>query len=83
MSKTKQLNENSSDISEQKKNEIKRAATIMHAVEMASAFQLYSYRIISHEEFFTSVNELVHTFQKNLANASSVKADQNGQTYIP
>lgn len=45
-----------------KKQETERASAITLAIEMASAFQLYSYRVISHEAFFQQTTDLVNQF---------------------
>lgn len=39
-----------------------QSAAILHAIEMASSFQLYSYRIISHAQYIERVKELVQLF---------------------
>lgn len=46
--------------------EIKRTSAILLAVEMASSFQLYSYRIVNHTEFYERCQELVNTFKQSL-----------------
>lgn len=51
----------------------RKGSAIMHAVETASAFQLYSYRIISHEQFISRVEELIALYQ------SQTKALSNGE----
>lgn len=53
-----------SKLTQQEKNQ---SAAIMHAVEIESSFKLYSYRIISHEQFVSRVTELTQLFQKNIS----------------
>lgn len=43
---------------QQKAQEKLQASAIMHAIETASNFQLYSYRVISHEAFLNRSIEL-------------------------
>ncbi len=45
-----------------------RASSIMHAIEIASNFQLYSYHIISHEVFVKRTIELTQLFAVNTKN---------------
>lgn len=40
-----------------------KAAAIMHAVEVKSSFELYAYRIISHEQYIGRIIELVELFE--------------------
>ncbi len=43
-----------------------KAAAITHAVEVKSAFELYAYRVISHEIFIKQITDLTQFFIKNL-----------------
>ena len=40
-----------------------KANAIMHAIEVKTSFELYAYRIISHEEYQARITELVEIFQ--------------------
>ncbi len=48
------------------KDEAIKSASIMHAIEIDSAFKLYSYRIISHEQYVARVQNLVQLFNHNM-----------------
>lgn len=57
-------------------DEVRKAAAIMHAIEVKSSFELYAYRIISHEEYLSRIEELIQIFQK------STKSSSNSQPYV-
>lgn len=42
-----------------------KASSIMLSVEIESNFKLYSYRIITHQQFTARVNELIQHYQNN------------------
>lgn len=44
------------------KEEAYKAAAIMHAVEVKSSFELYAYRVITHEQYLSRIKELVDIF---------------------
>jgi hypothetical protein len=46
-----------------------KAAVIMHAVEVKSSFELYAYRIISHEQFQQRIIELSELVLLEIKNA--------------
>lgn len=39
--------------------EKKRAIAIEHALEVKSAFEMYAYRIVSHEQFIERIDDLI------------------------
>lgn len=51
------------------KSDHERSVAIMHAIEIESNFKLYSYRVISHEQFLARSKELVQYFQSEMKNA--------------
>lgn len=42
------------------------SAAIMHAIEMESNFKLYTYRIISQDQYITRTKELIQFFDQTL-----------------
>ncbi len=46
--------------------EREKSSAIMLSINLESAFKLYSYRIISHEQFVSQTKELVSLFTKNI-----------------
>lgn len=48
------------------KDEAVKSAAIMHAIEVDSAFKLYSFRIISHEQYVSRIQNLVTLFNQNI-----------------
>lgn len=58
---------------ETKKEELEKdaikATAIMHAIEVSSSFKLYSYRIISHEQYIQRITELVGIFTHQISKA--------------
>ena len=50
--------------------EAQLSASIMHAVEIDSSFKLYSFRVISEEQFINRVLELTQIYKTNFKNES-------------
>jgi hypothetical protein len=48
------------------KEERVKTASILHAIEIESAFKLYAYRVVSHENFITRVAELIQLYTKTV-----------------
>jgi hypothetical protein len=48
------------------KSDHQQSVAIMHAIEIESNFKLYSYRVISHEQFLTRTKELVQYFKNEM-----------------
>jgi DNA-binding transcriptional regulator/RsmH inhibitor MraZ len=74
----------------QKQTDAIKAQSIMHAIEVKSSFELYAYRIISHEQYVERIQELIALFNKAMksqknstANAATANVDENGQLSIP
>lgn len=70
--------------------ESKLSASIMHAVEIESSFKLYSYRIITPEQYVNRIQELnqilITTFKSVKEKGSlpqDLEVDENGQMLIP
>ncbi len=42
--------------------EINKSAAITHAIEVKSAFELYAYRIITHDQYISQITDLVNFF---------------------
>ncbi len=53
----------SHNLTEQEKT---NASAIMLCIEIKSSFELYSFRIISPEQFTSRVNELIANYQTNV-----------------
>lgn len=51
------------------KEDIIKSASILHAVEVKSSFELYAYRIISHEQYVQRIKELIQLYQKTVKSA--------------
>ncbi len=43
-----------------------KSASIMLAINLDSAFKLYSFRIITHDQFVTQTKELISFFTQNI-----------------
>lgn len=56
-----------------KQEEKQRSAAIMLAIEIDSAFKLYSFRIIDHETYVQQVTDLTKFYHH------TIKASKNGQ----
>jgi len=54
-------------------DEIARRAAITMSIEVKTNFELYAYRVISHEEFVARVKDLCKVFQY------SIKPSKNGK----
>lgn len=63
-------------------DEILKSAAIMHAIEIDSNFKLYSYRIISPEQFASRTQELIKFFQQSKIKSNGQEIDPM-QTSIP
>lgn len=48
-----------------------QSAAIMHAIEIESNFKLYSYRVISHEQFIARTKELIQFFNQSVRDANN------------
>lgn len=59
------------------KKDKERSDAIMHAIEIASNFQLYSYHVVSPEQFVNRTKELIQFFHQ------SKKSSENGQEVDP
>lgn len=63
--KTQKPTKNATKVAPMTEHEKTLSATIMLAVEMDSAFKLYSYRIIDHDTFISRVAGLIAIHEKN------------------
>jgi hypothetical protein len=54
-----------------------KAASIMHAIEVKTAFELYAYRILSHEQFTDRIKELIQLFESKQPKKKSTVLDNS------
>lgn len=68
-----------------------KTASILHAIEVKSSFELYAYRIIGHEQYIERITDLVKLFDKTVKQARkpdlkkitpNLNVDSDGQISI-